>query len=432
MNYKKILLLGTMALTILTSCGEKTAETKTANNNSNDITLRISWWGGEDRHSKTIEAIKLFEKTHPNIKVKAEYGGWQGWQEKVTTQMAGGIAPDLMQINWNWINIFSKDGNGFYNLNDLASTIDLNQYDKNLLEQCIVDNKLNAVPFGVAGRVFLYNKTTYDKAGLNIPKSFKEIETSTSIMKEKLGPDYYGFETDYYGALLLMLYKLEQETGKPFIVDNKVAYSPEQIENAANFYLNLVNSKTIPSLEDRAAAGNIQLDQHPSWIMGKFGGTYEWDSASLKWRDSLSEGQELVVGEYPKDFGPNNSGFSKVSMAFAINKTTKYPKETAQLLEFLTTDPEAVKILGVSRGIPANKKAVSILENSNLLDPFMLEANNKVINFAGKGIHPLFEHKQLHVILKDIVDRLGYRQLTAKQASTELINQTNDFLAQNN
>lgn len=175
-------------------------------------------------------------------------------------------------------------------------------------------------------------------------------------MKEKLGADYFPFEADYYGALLLMLYKLEQETGKPFIVDNKVAYTEAQIKDAADFYLDLVNTKTIPSLADRAAAGNVQLDQHPSWIIGKFGGTYEWDSASLKWRDSLQDGEELVVGDYPTDLGPYNSGFTKVSMALAINKNTKYPKETAQLLNFLVSDEEAVKILDVSRGIPANKK----------------------------------------------------------------------------
>lgn len=388
--------------------------------------------GGDDRHKKTIEALKLFEEKYPNIKIKSEYGGWQGWQEKITTQMAGDMAADLMQINWNWINIFSKNGDGFYNLNDLSTTLDLNQYDKNILEQCIINNKLNAIPYGVAGRVFLYNKTTYDKAGLPLPKSFQDIITSTQIMKEKLGPDYFGFESDYYGALLLMLYKLEQETGKPFIVNNKVAYSQEELKNAADFYLNLINTKTIPSLEDRAAAGNIQLDQHPSWIVGKFGGTYEWDSASLKWRDSLEEGQELVVGEYPKDFGLHKSGFSKVSMAFAINKNTKYPKETAELLNFLISDPEAVKILGVSRGIPANTSAVTTLKENNLLDSFILEANNKVIDFAGKGIHPLFEHKQLHVALKDIIDKLGYKQLSSEDASNQIINVTNEFLKENN
>lgn len=429
MNLKKVFCLGVASLMLFGACGEK-KETSSASGD-NQVVLRMSWWGGEDRHKKTVEAVKLFEEKHPNIKVKTEYGGWQGWQEKITTQMAGGMAADLMQINWNWINIFSKDGNGFYDLNKLSSIIDLSQYDSNLLSQCTIDGKLNAIPYGVAGRVFLYNKTAFDRAGLNIPKSFKEMKEDAVVMKEKLGEDYFPFETDYYGALLLMLYKLEQETGKPFIVDNKVAYTKEQIKNAADFYLDLVNTKTIPSLEYRAAAGNVQLDQHPSWIIGKFGGTYEWDSASLKWRDSLQEGEQLVVGDYPKDLGDYNSGFTKVSMAFAINKDTKHPKETAELLNFLLTDDEAVKILGVSRGIPANKKAIALLEKENLLDPFMLEAHNKVMSFAGNGIHPLFEHKQLHSELKDLVDNLGYNQISSDEFAEKVVETTNEFLERN-
>ena len=175
MNLKKLLILTASSLTLFTACDNKN---KISSKPEEKIVLRVSWWGGEDRHQKTLEALKLFEKKYPNITVKAEYGGWQGWQEKITTQMAGGMAPDLMQINWNWINIFSKDGNGFYNLNNLSPTIDLSQYEQILLDQCIINGKLNAIPYGVAGRVFLYNKTTL--LAFTYISSFLVLNTSPS------------------------------------------------------------------------------------------------------------------------------------------------------------------------------------------------------------------------------------------------------------
>lgn len=61
----------------------------------------------------------------------------------------------------------------------------------------------------------------------------------------------------------------------------------------------------------------------------------------------------------------------------------------------------------------------------------MLEANNKVISFAGKGIHPLFEHKQLHTELKDIVDNLGYKQITSEEFAKQVLATTNNFLEMN-
>ena len=397
------------------------------------VNLKMSWWGGDARHKQTLEAIKLFEEKYPEIKVKPEYGGWQGWQEKVTTQIVGNTSPDVMQINWNWIDLFSRDGDGFYDLNKVKDILELDKnYSQELLDQCIVNGKLNALPVGVTGKVFYINKTTYEKAGLPVPTSFDEMIKSAKVIREKLGDDYYAFDTDAYGAILLMLYKLEQETGKPFIVDNKVAYTEAEVIEAVRFYDNLVKEKVMPSLKVRAAAGFIPLDQHPGWIQGRYAGTYEWDSSAQKWQDALEAGQELVVAPYPQDFGTNKSGFNKVSMAYAIKKNTKHPEEAATLIHFLTSDPEAIKILGTSRGVPSNETAVAVLKENNQLTGLGFEANTVVKEFAGKGIHPLFEHKRLNTELRTIVENLGYEQKTVEETARDIINITNEFLAENN
>ena len=423
MNLKKILLMSSLCLSM---AYPTIAEGKTVN-------LKMSWWGGDARHKQTLEAIKLFEEKYPEIKVKPEYGGWQGWQEKVTTQIVGNTSPDVMQINWNWIDLFSKDGNGFYDLNKVKDILELDKnYSQELLDQCIVNGKLNALPVGITGKVFYINKTTYEKAGLPIPTSFDEMIKSAKVIREKLGDDYYAFDTDAYGAILLMLYKLEQETGKPFIVDNKVAYTEAEVIEAVRFYDNLVKEKVMPSLKVRAAAGFIPLDQHPGWIQGKYAGTYEWDSSAQKWQDALEAGQELVVAPYPKDFGPNKSGFNKVSMAYAIKKNTKHPEEAATLIHFLTSDPEAIKILGTSRGVPSNETAVAVLKENNQLTGLGFEANTVVKEFAGKGIHPLFEHKKLNTDLRTVIENLGYEQKTIEETARDIINITNEFLAENN
>ncbi len=423
MNLKKILLMSSLCLSM---AYPTIAEGKTVN-------LKMSWWGGDARHKQTLEAIKLFEEKYPEIKVKPEYGGWQGWQEKVTTQIVGNTSPDVMQINWNWIDLFSRDGDGFYDLNKVKDILELDKnYSQELLDQCIVNGKLNALPVGVTGKVFYINKTTYEKAGLPIPTSFDEMIKSAKVIREKLGDDYYAFDTDAYGAILLMLYKLEQETGKPFIVDNKVAYTEAEVIEAVRFYDNLVKEKVMPSLKVRAAAGFIPLDQHPGWIQGRYAGTYEWDSSAQKWQDALEAGQELVVAPYPQDFGTNKSGFNKVSMAYAIKKNTKHPEEAATLIHFLTSDPEAIKILGTSRGVPSNETAVAVLKENNQLTGLGFEANTVVKEFAGKGIHPLFEHKRLNTELRTIVENLGYEQKTVEETARDIINITNEFLAENN
>lgn len=87
--------------------------------------LRMSWWGGNARHQATLEALKRFQDQYPDIVVKGEYTGWDGHLSRLTTQVAGNTEPDVMQTNWNWLPIFSRDGRGFYDMNNQSDILQL-------------------------------------------------------------------------------------------------------------------------------------------------------------------------------------------------------------------------------------------------------------------------------------------------------------------
>lgn len=424
-----------LALTILlVACSSNTSNND--NNGSNqgneneEVTLRFSWWGGDERHEKTLEAIKLFEEKNPGIKIEAEYGGWTGHQEKVTTQMVGNTAPDVIQVNWNWLWLFSKDGNGFYDINKLSDIITLDNYDPALLGQTTLNGKVNGLPVGIGGKVFYFNESTYQKAGVDIPTTFDELFAAADVFKAKLGPDYYPFDFDQYNAFLMMLYYLEQKTGRPFIVDNKVAYSQGELVEAFNFYQSMVDAGVTPSLEERSAAGDVPVDQTPSWIQGKYGGTYEWDSAIAKFQAALEGDQKIVTGDYLRDLGTHDSALAKVSMVYSINKNVKHPEAAAKFLEFMVSDPEATAILGTSRGIPANLAALNTLESRGELSGLTYEGNTKVKAFLGVGISPYFEDAELQKFYRTTVEEFGYGVITAEQAADKIISTVNRLVAE--
>ena len=150
---KKLFLFMVLMLGLIISCGEK-KDTAGDGGGEKEVVLRFSWWGGDSRHKATLDAIKLFEEKNPGIKIKAEYSGWDGHFEKVSTQVTGNTAPDIMQIDWNWLYIFSKNGDGFYNFNDLKEDFDLSNYDENVLSYTTINGKVPAIPVGMNGRVF--------------------------------------------------------------------------------------------------------------------------------------------------------------------------------------------------------------------------------------------------------------------------------------
>ncbi|ABR47118.1 extracellular solute-binding protein, family 1 [Alkaliphilus metalliredigens QYMF] len=393
-----------------------------------EVVLRFSWWGGDERHEKTLEAIALFEERNPGVKIEAEYGGWSGFQEKYATQMAGNTAADIMQVNWNWLYIFSKDGNGYYDLNDLSDYVDLSNYDQAIMDQVTINNKVNALPLGIGAKVFYYNETTYAKAGVEIPKTFEDLFAAADVFKEQLGNEYYPIDVDAYGAFLMVLYYLEQTTGQPFMNENnEINYTEGQLVEALEFYNEMVERGVTPSMQQRAGAGDVPVDQTPSWIQGKYGGTYEWDSAINKFQAALEGEQTIVTGDYLKDLGSYDSALAKVSMTYAINKDTKHPEIAAQFLNFLVADPDSVALQGTARGIPANKAAIETLESMGMLSGLTYEGNVKATQFLGKGINPYFESGELQDLYRELIDQFGYGRINAQQTAERLINEVNSM-----
>lgn len=114
-------------------------------------------------------------------------------------------------------------------------------------------------------------------------------------------------------------------------------------------------------------------------------------------------------------------------MTYAINAKTKYPKETALLLNFLLTDPEAVKAQKLERGIPLNKAAFSILEGEGALKGLQYEGYKTVVDNKGQGISEYFESEELRKYYRTVMQELG-TVTDSKQAAEKITKMVNDFL----
>lgn len=356
--------------------------------------IRFSWWGGDSRHGATLKAIEAFQAKYPNIKVEPEYGAWDGWTEKVATQLTGGTAPDLMQVNWNWLYQFSSDGSKFADLNQFSDVISLSNYDDSILEKGIVAGKLQGLPLGVTGKAFFWNATTFEKAGLEVPASFEEIINAGTVFKETLGDDYYPLAMYEYERMILMLYYLESIYGKEWAVDNRVNYSVEEVKEGLDWLNSLEEAHVLPSIAQLKGDGATILEKNNRWMDGHYAGFYEWDSAQQKLANALAEGQEFVLGQFPKDLGSFEAGLTKVNMCFAIPESSKN-KAAALLLEYLTSDPEGVEIVATERGMLANTAANKVLEEKGLLSGLTYEANQDVMKIANFSFDPNFENSAL-------------------------------------
>lgn len=391
--------------------------------------LRMSWWGGDSRHKATQAALKACGDKYGHT-IAAEFTGWDGHLEKVTTQIAGGTEADIMQINWPWLPLFSIKGDGFADLNQYKDVIDLSQWSADDLAAGTMNGKLNGLSVSTTGRVFMFNKTAFEKAGVALPKTWDELFAAAKQLKAKAGPDAYPMNAVKETAVLLISLYTTQNTGKDLVdpVAKKVAWSEDDLAKAIEFYGKLVKDGVVVSQKGNAAEGNLNLFESPKWADGRISGSYEWDSTFSKYADPL-KGQVLEPVAILKNADAKTEGvYRKPSMVFSISKRSKNPKAAAQIVNCLLNEPEGITALGTSRGLPASKIAAKMLADAGKIEAPIAAAHDLIVKGTGPTVSPLNEHPEIRAVFLDTLEEYGYEQISAKDAAEQIIEGVNGVL----
>lgn len=392
--------------------------------------LRMSWWGGDARHVATQAALEACGSKHGHT-IAAEFTGFDGYLEKLSTQMAGGTEADIIQVNWPWLPLFSRDGTGFADLRAFPQ-IDLSQWDETQLAAGSMNGVLQGLPVSTTGRVFFFNKTTFERAGVEVPKTWDDLILAGNTLREKLGSDYRPFNAVKETAQLIVTLATVQKTGRDLVdpATNRVAWSAEELAEGIAFYGQLVEAGVMDSAKDEAAQGNVNLFEKPQWSDGRIAGSYEWDSTYSKYADPLAEGQELVPAPMLVFEGaPTEGVYRKPSMVFSISKNSQNPEAAAQIVNCLLNEPEGIAALGDSRGLPASRVAAEWLAAEGKVSDEVQTANNIVMAASGPVVSPFNEHPEIRGLFLDTLEEFAYGLIDAETAAATFIDGANRTLA---
>ena len=394
------------------------------------VSMTISWWGGDSRHAAYQDAIKEFQAEHSNITIEPTFAAWSGWEEKMAAAFIAGNAQDVCQVNWNWLYNYSADGSKFVDLNTVSNFLDLTQFDQAALDACTVANAQQCVPVSMTGRIFFWNMTTFNKAGITeVPKTLDDLKAAGKAFQEKLGNDYYPMHLGAYDRMILMVFYLESKYGKDWAdpVTSTLNYTEDEIAEGIDFIKSLVDGHVMMNLKTYYSANSdTATHQSNEWITGKIAGIFEWDSAATKYASALDDSNKdgFTVGEEIK-FGDNNGGFSKVSMGLAITKTCKNVAEAATLINFLLNEEKGASIMGSECGIPASKAGLAAAQAAGAVKDLVADANSKVMAFTTNKLDPLFENNDLKAsgtgIYQEVFDSIDYGDETPESAVSALL-----------
>ena len=314
------------------------------------VALRYTWWGNPDRAERTEQAVALFEKRHPNVRVQTSFSGYDAYKQKLAVQATGGDAPDVMQLDYRQIDQYASGGV----LLDLAkqkSVLHTSEIDPGLLATGRVDGTQYAVPQGRGTETVVYDVRAWKKAGVPLPRqgwSWDDWAAAVRALAKRTGKPGAtdpGQNEDSFEVWL-------RGRGKAlYTKDGGLGFTADDLARWWTFTDRLRREGAVSPAEQ-----TTQLDgsvENTPLGRGKAIADTNWDAPSSGYLAIIPTGIALA----PMPAGENGTPgqYFKPSMFLGVSANTGHAKESAQLVDFLLNDRDAAEILGAGRGIAVNE-----------------------------------------------------------------------------
>ncbi|SFM51967.1 extracellular solute-binding protein, partial [Gracilibacillus orientalis] len=214
MRKNLLFLLGFLLVLFLVACGNEdgteetggeTSEGTAEEENTDDITLRIAWWGEQTRNDYTLEVIELFEEKNPGITIEPEYASWDDYWQKLSPQAAANELPDIIAMDQSYISQYSQNGQ----LADLSpfigNEIDVSNIPEDVVNTGEINDGLYGFNLGVNALGFQYNPEVLSEIGVDtIPEEWT-WDDFMEISDKAVEAGYY-FDNGHTADVILNYY----------------------------------------------------------------------------------------------------------------------------------------------------------------------------------------------------------------------------------
>ena len=430
-----ILLAGMMAGTVMLSgcTGEKQsgkkeesvkAQTQKTAEGQESVTIRFAWWGSQARNDLTQSAVALFEKKYPWITVECEFVGWNEYWDNLSTQIAGGDMPDLVQHDYRYLETYVNKGLLTPLDPFVGEQIDLSNVDEGSLLGGKVNGKLYGISLGMNTFAVEYNESIFEQYGIAVPDRSWTYDDFVGVCKAFKEQGIYGCDLTNFEDWVL--YYLRTRGVTLYSQEGLgLGYTDDTIlEDLFQKRLDLVKQGFLPTPD----VANQASGTEDSLIVRKQAAMVTYWSNATAAIANASDGKIKVLPM----FGPDSDKgtYVKPSMFAAISATTEHPEECALLIDFLTNDISANEILKGERGVPISSEIRDALKSK------LSETEQSVfalLDYAQTHSSPINKPDpegagEVVVLLKELEEQVLYEQLTPAQAAREFREQAEIIL----
>jgi multiple sugar transport system substrate-binding protein len=336
-------------LSAVTACGSSDGDG--AGDADAKVTIRFDWWGNPDRAAVTEKAVALFETKNPNITVETSYAEFGAYFQKLATQVAGGGAPDVFQMDYRYVREYA-DRNQLAPLNEGDARVDTAKVNEQLLSGGTVNGKLYGIPPTQNTQVFNYDPAEWAKAGATAPRdgwTWADLTAAAQKISDASGGKVRGV-ADFGGVEDWFEVWLRQQGRTLYTEDGKLGYGAAEVTRWWQLTDGMRRSGAATPASVTAKMDGSQANDPVTQKVASAGFLYDSGFTPQTWEIM---GREMKLTPFPSDSGKLGQ-YAKPAMMFSIAQRSEHKAAAAKLINFLLGDPAAGEILGMSRGLPAN------------------------------------------------------------------------------
>jgi multiple sugar transport system substrate-binding protein len=319
------------------------------------IDLALAWWSNPTRTKNTQAMIDAYMKANPDVKISGQPGEFNTYWDKLATQTAGGTAPDIIQMDMNYISEYGTRG-ALLDLKD----VDTSKFVEGTVDSGKINDTLVGINAGINSALIFANPKVFEKAKMDLPDdttwTWDEMLEVAAEVASKAGVPV-GI-ADLAGSDPLFATFLRQN-GKELFTPEGLGFGVDEAKAWYDLMVKGQKAKALGTPEQISEEIPKPLDQS-GIVVGDAAMMY-YNSNQLEAVSAAAGGDLMAMLRGPSITGKatGRKTWYKASMLWSASAKTKNPEAAVAWINWYANSQEAADIDKAERGIPANTEVLA-------------------------------------------------------------------------
>ncbi len=346
-----------------TGCGSRNSPSA-AEDTAASKAMRFAWWGNDTMNKTTRAALELYHEKNPQVTFTPETAPWDDFWNKMATEIAGRKGADAFQMSNQMITDYAKRGALLDFEPHIGDLIKLDSWDENLRKYGVIDGKRVGIPISTDAFTVMYDVDFMTKRGITMPTKTWTWDGLAATAREAAkagGPGTWGMSDG--SSRYEVLEPWVRGRGKTFFNTTgdpvTLGFDKTDIGDFLDWWDKRREEGSAISAD--MATEESKGVQNSAFVKGLAPLMFTPSSEIVGVR-ALMRAPCQAVPMPDQVNGPKKANFVRPNLFISSWTGTAYPKEAAKFINFWINDPDAVKVIGASRGVPPSPESADLVK----------------------------------------------------------------------